>query len=549
MGLVMKITRYTYITMIAAALSMAGCDDILDKKPLDSYSDVDVFNNEVLMRNFVNGVYWNVRYPFQIDDGFTDALTDNSYNQHGSADPNVRTFVQGNTNKDNGEAVTYDLWTSAFADIRKTNLFFEKSETSSVDAAPLKQMTGEMRYLRAYLYFDLLRWYGGVPLITNTYNISDPSFDIARNSADEVANFIVSECNQAMTELVSTTNKDYQLGRASIESAMALKARTLLYIASPLFTPAPDQQKWIAARDANKAVMDLTSVSLVSNGDAYNAMFQGDNSQEVILGRYFSSVNRHWGYGLGYILFPAGSDGWSVTTPTQDLVDQYELTNGKVPADPTSGYDPQNPYVGRDPRFYASILYANAPFKDGTYEIWSGGKDSDSGPKGGNASRTGYNYRKWIDESQAAGEANTNPWIIFRLSEFYLNYAETQIALGEEGEARTAINRVRAKYGMPDVTESGADLVTRYRRERRVELLLEDHYFFDMRRWKIGDQVLGKAINGVSVVKNGNTLQYTYAPVTWKNEQRRWLDKMYFLPIPSTEINKSHDVLTQNPLY
>ncbi len=109
--------------------------------------------------------------------------------------------------------------------------------------------------------------------------------------------------------------------------------------------------------------MDLTSVSLVNSGDAYNDMFQGNNSQEVILGRYFSSVNRHWGYGLGYILFPAGSDGWSVTTPTQDLVDQYELTNGKVPADPTSGYDAQNPYVDRDPRFYASILYAGAPLR------------------------------------------------------------------------------------------------------------------------------------------------------------------------------------------
>lgn len=544
--------------MFAAAAGLSACDDFLEKDPRSSAGDGDVFTDIGLLRSYVNGIYLKVHYPFQSDDGFTDAMTDNSFNQHGSADNTVRTYLQGNVNKDNGESVTNRLWVDSYDAIRRTNVFFVRTKTSDLDTADLKQLRGETRFLRAYLYFDLMRWYGGVPLITKTYSLEASENNVPRSSIDEVGAFIVSQCDSAVNELISITSNDYETGRASVESAMALKARALLYLASPLFTGGVvDQAKWAAARDANKAVMDLSGLSLPAGQTAYSGMFLGENDSEVILGRYFTPLNRHYGTGLGYILLASGYNGWSVTTPTQDLVDSYELTNGLLPSDPASGYNEQNPYVNRDPRFYASILYNGATFSGATYDYFDiagsavGGKDGETGTNKGNASRTGYNYRKYLHENQGPTDNNMSPWIIFRLSEFYLNYAEAQIALNELGEARDAINAVRAKYGMPDVTETDAEALTeRYRRERRVEMVLEEQHFFDMRRWLIGDELLGKTTRRVSAVKNpDNTFTYTYGNVTAKNEVRRWDDKMYWLPIPSSEINKTGNTLDQNPLY
>lgn len=283
-------------------------------------------------------------------------------------------------------------------------------------------------------------------------------------------------------------------------------------------------------------------------------MFRGENDEEVIMSRYFTqTINQGWGVNVW--LFPNSEGGWSNSTPTQNLVDNYELINGELPSSPTSGYDDQDPYVDRDPRFYQSILYNGAPFKSGSYDYFvdqvtptNSGKDSPSSSTAPwNSSKTGYNFRKWTQESKAWDAGNLGPWILFRQSEFYLNYAEAEIALGNDEDARNAINEVRSRFGMPDVTESGAALLERYQRERRVELVLEDHRFFDIRRWKIGPDALDIPAMGVNVYRNGSTIQYVYDKVA--DDTRDWVDKMYLLPIPSQEIQRSHETLTQNPDY
>lgn len=552
----MNSNKLTYIIFMALSSLLFSCsDDILDKKPLDGYSEVDVFVDQALLTNFVNGTYRALRHPFDDENSLTDGLTDNAYNQHGSAEGTIKVYTSGELSEDGGEGVTRQLWSFAYTNIRRVNLFFEKTANSSIDEAALTELEGEMQFIRAFLYFDLLRWYGGVPVITNTFSIDDESFEVSRNTADEVVNFIVSECDEAIEKLPSMT--DTPAGRASKEAAMALKARTLLYAASPLFNAANNQDKWMAARDANKAVMDLTSVSLVGSASSYGDMFSGDNDDEVIFARYFTQTNNQ-GWGINLWLLPNSNGGWANTTPTQDLVDNYELASGDLPSDPGSGYDDQNPYVDRDPRFYESILYNGAPFKSGTYDYYLdknypdstalAGKDSrNSTSSPHNASKTGYNFRKWIQEDQGEFSGNTGPFIFFRVAEFYLNYAEAQIALGEEDEARTAINAVRNRVGMPDITETGAELLERYRRERRIELVLEDHRFFDIRRWEMGPEALGKPAMGVDVYKDGNTFEYHYNMVADNN--RKWDDKLYFLPIPSAEIERSNNSLTQNPGY
>lgn len=555
----MKTNFKVYISLALAtfALLWSCSDDFLEKKPLDSFSEVDVFADAALLGDFVSGTYRGVRHPFDdSENSLTDGLTDNAFNQHGSAEAIIKVYTRGEVNPDNGEGVTRQLWNSTYEYIKRTNLFFEKIKDSPIEASKLTPLEGQMHFLRAFYYFELFRWYGNVPLITRTFDLTEESFDVKTSKAEEIGAFIVQECDLAIAQLNSSVDEGYQKGRASKEVAMALKARTLLYLASPLFNPSNDPNKWIAARDANKAVMELTQYKLVDNAAEYGDMFRGANEEEVIWARYFTVVNDQ-GWGVNTWLFPNSESGWSTTTPTQSLVDSYEITTGVLPEDELT-YDPQNPYVNRDPRFYQSILYNGAPFKGSTYDPWvdkvepsnenKAGKDSPSSKiEKANASRTGYTFRKWTLESENWDSGNKGPWIIFRLAEFYLNYAEAEIALGNEGDARTALSEIRSHRGMPAVTETGNALIEKYRRERRVELVLEDHRFFDIRRWKIGPETIGQPAMGVTIYKNGNTMEYDYSRVA--DNTRKWHDKMYLLPIPATEIERSHNTLTQNDFY
>lgn len=562
----MTTKKIFYITILFAASVAVSCsDDLLEKKPLDSYSEVDVFRDAALLRNYVNGSYIGIRHSFDDENSLLDGLTDNAYNRHGSGLA-TRNYTQGAINVDDGEGVTRNLWTTAYTYIRRPNLFFEKTQNSSIPATELEPMAGEMYFIRAFLYFDLLRWYGGVPITTQAFELNEPSFDMTRNSVDEVVAQVVADCDNAISRLPAFATQDK--GRASKEAAMALKGRVLLYAASPLFNPTNDLGKWTAARDANKALMDLGTIPFISSPAEYGEVFNGGSEKEIIFARYFTVINNQ-GWGVNTWLYSGGSGGWSNTTPTQDLVDSYELVNGKIPADPTSGYNPQDPYVNRDPRFAESILYQGATFTDANtkaprlMEYFAdkasptngalAGRDSQFRTgTGGNNSLTGYNFRKYTDEGKkgegvGGEETNTNPFIFFRITEAYLNYAEAQIELGNETEAQNALTTVRARVGMPAVTETGAQLRERYRRERRIELVLEDHRFFDIRRWKIGPEALNKPAKGVNVFKNGPIIEYDYNSVV--DPLRKWDDKMYLLPIPPSEIRRSNNKLVQNDGY
>jgi starch-binding outer membrane protein, SusD/RagB family len=563
----MKIKNILYIPFAAIVwMGIASCsDNILDQKPLDSFSEVDVFADKALLTDFVNGTYRGIRHPFAEENTFLllDAMTDNAYSQHGGQQA-LRNYTSGLMTRDNGESANLGTWANNYSYIRRVNLFFEKTVGAPVEAVALKHLSGEMQFIRAYLYLELLSWYGGVPIITETFDLGQANYDVARNSPEEVAAFIVAECDAAAEKLSDVAIPE--LGRGTREAALAVKARTLLYIASELYNPTHDNARWTAARDANKVVMDLPGFSKITSGDQYGDMFNGKSNAEIIFARRFTVNNPHGGgsWGVNLWLYSNGLGGWSNITPTQNLVDSYEMTNGLLPADNTSGYDPQNPYVDRDPRFAESILYNGAMIVDPSravtrdMQFWTApddqpqGLDSPNGPSGPNTSRTGYNFRKFLDEGKKADAAgvdeNLSPWIYFRITEFYLNYAEAEIELNNDDAARTALKAVRQRVGMPDISESGDALMARYRNERRVELALENHRFFDIRRWKIGPDALNKPAMGVAVTKDaGGDTHYDYSRVA--DAERHWLDKMYFFPIPYSEIQRSHDKLSQNPGY
>ncbi|HEY4197720.1 MAG TPA: RagB/SusD family nutrient uptake outer membrane protein [Mucilaginibacter sp.] len=536
------------LNLLILIISISSCNkSFLDKKPLNSFSDADVWSDLNLVQAFVNSKYRALPNFDALekaeslspgcDEGFA------KFNWIGEIN-----FVTGVLSPD---IVTYDTWSSNYGYIRNCNLFFNKigsvPANGPTEEALKKELIGEMKFIRAYCYFDLIQRYGGVPIITKLYGLQDTSYSIARNSYDECVNFIVSDLDSAAL-LLPAKQDDNNFGRASATAALALKSRLLLYAASPLNNPSNTSTKWQAAADATKAAIDLAEGNggqLYQNPD-YKRIFLDKQNPEIILS---FNLNQNPGTGIDLINSPNSYNGWSAFAPSQNLVDEYELNNGKLITDPTSGYDPANPYLNRENRFYADILYNGAPFRGSNVETFVGGKDSPQSPEQPwNATLTGYNWRKYMDETIDFNSVNSNQnWIIFRLAELYLNYAEAEYALSNEPLARQYVNKVRARasVNLPPVTETGTALRDRIYHERQIELCFEAQRIFDVRRWKIAAQTENQPLQAVTITKTGSTFTYSYS-----NLQTRVFDpaKNYLWPIPRYEMNKN-PLLTQNPGY
>lgn len=549
-----------YMPLLVAffTLFLSACvKDILNVKPLNSISDADVWKDAKLIQTYVNNVYRTLPHGFSInglesyacysDEARYRSRTDFESVNAGNITPTSLGFL--------------DLWigTSDFpgyyTTISKCNRFFANIDASSIDETAKKRMIGEMKVLRAYSYHRLISIYGGVPLVTKIFELTD-SFNISRNTYDECLNFVTKELTEA-SELLPLTYDNANLGRITKGAALAVLSRALLYAASPLNNPANDPDKWQKASDAALAVINLNGGMYKLFSD-YKTLFLAANSynSEIIWARPF---NTSFNSSLGreaYVeltLYPNGSNGFARVNPLQNLIDDYETTNGKLPENDPA-FNPQNPYINRDPRFYATILYDGAPFKGRFVETFiPKGADSNEGTiTPHNASQTGYYQRKFCDESitNPSGDfAGNTPWPFIRLAEIYLNYAEAQYNLGNEAVCREYINKIRKRtsVNMPDVTQSGTQLLERLRNERRIELVFEGHRWFDVRRWKIANITDNYEAKRIQIVKDAATGTKTYSTITI--ESRKFNDpKNYLMPIPQSEINKSSK-LEQNPGY
>ena len=569
----MKLLNKIFI-VVCTAFAVCSCNkDTLDLKPLDSVSEVDVFNDQALLEGYVNAAYSGIYHMHEANNLGTIGLEDLSYiklqNTSGYND-----YLTAQVTADNGEGTTQGRWNRCYGYIRHINSYFEKIEGSSVSPAALDLLSAEMYFMRAYYYFELLKWYGSVPLVDQRYSLEDKEVRLPRASIDEVVAFIVADLDRAIGSGIGTTTHPT---KASKGAAMAMKGRVLLYAASELYNPSNDQSKWNAAALANKAVMDMTEYPLASD---YGAMFNTTAylDPEVIFAKEYNiNLSQGQSSGANTLLFPNGYGGWQNAGPTQKFVDMFDMTNGEQPllsdgnVNPASGYDPQDPYTNRDPRFYDIVFHNDLPFKDRTVEFWVAFEDDgdanpsgrtflpdvsgrDSYAKGGEFSHTGYAWRMHTEEA-LPNDHNKQPEvytpdIFYRKAEFYLNYAETQIALGNEDAARTAINAVRARVNMPPINYSGNDLLEAYRRERAVELSFESHRFFDIRRWKIAEDVLGVRQKGVWIEKlSTGEFVYNYGLITDASSIYAWDDKLYWLPIPRSEIVTAEGAWTNNPGY
>lgn len=450
-----------------------------------------------------------------------------------------------------------DQWTNMYSGIRSVNLFLNEVKGRTFDdykwidtyadkMAQFNNYPNEARFLRAFFYFQLIERYGDVPLIKTVLTDTEANA-VSQASYDEIVSYIVSECNEIIPLLPVTYvgfTSAQETGRVTRGAAMALKARTLLYAASPLHNSSGTAQKWIDAAKAAKDIINTSTYILEAN---YNNFLNNVTSKELILERregnqnYFERAN-----------FPIGYEGGNTgNCPTQNLVDAYEMkANGLSISDPNSGYSPANPYANRDPRFALTILYNTSPFKSKPVECWIGG--ANAYPKT-NATKTGYYLKKYVIESVSLDPNSTSTkqhtWVLFRYGEVLLNYAESMNeAYGPEDAstlgmtALQAVNLIRTRAKMP-VFPAGLtkdQFRVKLQNERRVEMAFEGQRFWDIRRWKIGNTT--KSIYGMDITKNTDgTFNYAKKLV----ESRVYEDKMNLYPIPLSELYKNNK-LKQN---
>ena len=549
----MKLTKYITTACIAALFT--GCDYLdfdettgMTKEEMYSY-----FGNVTSLSTFV---YSQLPQDFgAIGDALRDAATDNA----------VYTWNQSSVyNVYNGTwsplKTVDDVWSNYYTAIREANSFLENYSLEvlerfkwnvdyEIDVEKAKMRVHEVRALRAFFYLELAKRYGDIPLLTRTYQIDEIN-SVEKTPFDKVIDFIVDECDKAAPEL-PVSYKDFynETGRATRGMAMSVKARALLYAASKLHNPSHDTDKWKKAAKASYDIIKTGWYTLPNiDVDPLYDVNGGNvvlNSSQLIFERRNNDDNAFESRNLP-IGFENGNSG---NTPTQNLVDAYEMADG-TPFSWENAKHASKPYSERDPRFYKAILYNEASFMGTKIATFEGGRNAS--PITG-ATLTGYYLRKYMNETVSLSPTNPikkpHHFILFRYAETLLNYAEAMNELGGPDytsdadelpmSARTALNMVRSAANMPNITDNGDDFTTRLRNERRIELAFEDHRFWDIRRWMIGDVV--KDIYGVKVTKKGS--KYSYTPV--KIQTRVWEEKMNLYPIAQSEIYKNGN-LTQN---
>lgn len=549
------------IYSIISLLVITSCQDILDVKPVDRISESSVWNDQSLIQLYVTTNYHAVEHGFYQNIwgcGISDETLPNG---------NQNYVLQGTLSADNITSVDPDesylkigtpsrlnYWKTAYSYIRNINVFFTKIDNSPIEDAAKNELKGEMKFIRAWTYANLIERYGGVPIIDYVFELNDDFTKVSRASYDDCVTFIIKDLDEAIS-LLPTQQTGSNLGRASADAARALKSRVLLYAASPLNNPNNDMEKWTKAANAAEALLN----SRYSLYDNYQNLFLEkylQNNKEIIFARYFTQTN----YNRLNINCGRNADhGWGgQNAPTQNLVNDFEMVNGELPylkngsVNPASGYNPQDPYINRDPRFDASILHDGSAWMGRSTETFNGGIDSPEGTiEPWNASTTSYYLKKFVDPDLPPSGSSTNatsPYIFFRYAEILLNYAEAKFELGDEGTARQYLNMIRSRSGveMPPVKATGQQLREKIQNERRIELAFEGHRYFDVRRWKIASETESKNIMGMSITKLTDGSK-TYAP--YQILERHFSDPLYLVPIPRAEIDRSLGALTQNPGY
>ncbi len=542
------------ILFFLVLITFGSCkDDSLTVAPKGKLTNEVTFSTETNADLFVNDIY-NSLADEKNDYNHTDSYADNSWTKQTHTGANtVRNGSISPANVPTGPGGLWN-WDGTYANIRKCNVFFQQTKLykSNFSDEWLQKRTAEVTFLRAYFYSLLFTSYGGVPLISVPLDNTDGT-DIfyPRSTIAETLAFIEVDCDAAAAVLPATIDKS---GRATKGAALTLKGWVELFAASPLANTTNDVTLWAKAAATNKQVMDLNVYSLFSD---YGAQFLAPNNfnkETIFAKQYAPPSNGSRAEGIeGPVKVNGTIQCWGNYQPTQSLVNDYAMANGLPITDPLSGYDPQHPYINREPRFYQSIIYDGAPWQGDIITTRVGGNNQRAG--GGDISTSGYYGRKLLDESirgqtSLATRPSSANWIIFRYGEVLLSYAEAQNeAVGPDASVYAALTLVRQRAGLPNFPAglSQSEMRTNIRRERRIELSFEEKRWFDIRRWLITtgpDGVLTTPEYGINIVYTSGVPSYTPVNIFTNifKEYQNWM------PIPQSDVAKNPK-LVQNSGY
>jgi hypothetical protein len=582
-----------HILYFVFALALWSCEDVLDKAPLDRISEVAVWQDERLADAYLTDVYAlaNFRHLNNSHTGFglLSGMADEMIQFAPWQQPNSAIATPMNAETLYGPL---NYW--RYSEIRKLNIFIDKVGASeNFSEAYKKKRLGEARWLRAYFYFNMAIRYGGVPLITVAQSLDDDeeTLFVSRNTEKEIYDFVDAEMTAIFNDLPDI--HEGEPGRASKWAAKALQSRSNLYAGSIarfgqvqlngiVGIPSADENSyWQKAYDASKELINNSPYSL------YNAypddpmlnhkqlfVDEIENNPEVIFTERYDAASS---FGTNLSTTAVHADfafAWNSNfRPYLDIVEKFEFIDG------TSGEIPREEYAAkewtmdelfhnRDPRFKAAILYNESDFwgkkayfheksivdgaevKSGTLPDGTPAKASarayEPRPK---PLRQGFLLRKFLDESsgnQLESMQSSEDYHIFRLGEIYLNLAEAAFYLGKTDEALEALNTIRARAGMPakaDITEEAI------RNERAVELVFEEHRFWDMRRWRIAEQVLNDTmLKGLSFIYNHDTKKYKISVKNAIRSPRVFLSHHYYYPLTLGKLSDNPN-LVENPGY
>ena len=543
---------------IVCTVALVGCTDKMDYHEYTNYGKEYVFSDFGRTAAFVNNIYSYLDYDLLGTTSLASACDEAEMALNYS---NVLDYTNGNWTALNPKS----QW-NYYTPIRAANYFLENGLNLEFSDLILNQdyeaqmkrygrYQYEVRLLRAYYYFLLVRAYGDVPFTTKVLTEAEAN-SLERTPASQVFDFIISECDAVAPQLPVDYSKldndaaggtNPEAGRVTRGAALALKARASLYCASKLFNDSENRDLYKRAATASLDVINYCGENNITLGK-YTDLWGADNWQasEMIFVRRVGDTDDP-----ERTNFPIGMENAkSGNCPTQTLVDAYEMKNGGEP-------NQKDPYTGRDPRFAMTIAVNGDKWPNtnpNPLEIYTGGRDAAPVPY---ATPTGYYVKKYVDgatdiSASTSSGGKRHSWITFRLGEFLLNYAEATFKYFGSADikdaeltmtAREAVNKVRKRTGvdMPDFPEgmSSSDFWSRYKNERMVELAFEGHRFWDVRRWKEGGFT---SIGRMLITKNSDD-SFTY---TRSIKALVWDDKMYFYPIPDSEIRKNPN-LKQNP--
>ena len=598
----MKKHNLFIIGLLAALAGLTSCEKYLDMAPDENLTIDDVFANRIYTRDFLTHTYsWIPTEANMADDG---GAWRNPYTG-GSDEMEIAYGAAYSHQINNGGWNPNDIsrtqvWPESYMALRKVNMFLENVDNCPAAEDEIRHWKGEAYFLRAWFHFLVFRAYGAIPLTDHSFDPNEDMMSVRRSPADEVAQFIADDCDRAV-EYLEDVDKwaSTDTGRATKLSALGLKSRVLLYIASPLYngdklfaelkdpidgtnliSQTYDKEKWKKAADA---ALECIQVAKAAGRELYNEYpddpvknYQNifnDNWNDEILWAKNIGTYEHWLNCSDPVSFGC----FSILNPTQELVDAYEMEDGSTPItgytnnglepviNEASGYVEEgfaedeyegrwnkgvsNMYTHREPRFYASINFAGAVWKTTRSsnwtephinEFWFKGMDGKNNA-GSDYCKTGYLMKKLHYPTRIPWQYTPNMmWVYIRLGEIYLNAAEAINEYYGPSDAYQYINAIRTRAGLPELASglTQDQMRDKIKHERRIELAFEVHRFFDSRRWLEGPETQGVPIHSMNIYEGENQQDPAFYKRIFVENRVFESPKHYFFPIDQTEIDK-----------